>query len=64
MTFFFVASIFFPGQHYTDIKGKPLTSAQQKALNRLNTNDAQDSEVPNIGSDTAFTFNTGFTFKF
>jgi len=64
MTFFLVASIFFPGQHYVDIKGKPLTSSQLKALNEFNNNNAQDAEVPNIGSDTAFTFNTGFTFKF
>ena len=59
-----VSSIFVPGGHFTDIKGKPISPAQEKALDRLDRTGFDDSNIPNIGDDVAFTFNIGLEFKF
>lgn len=60
---FSVFSVFIPGQHFTDIKGKPLNAAQNAALDRLDRTGVID-EIPNLGDDVAFTFNIGMEFKF
>ncbi len=60
---FFIWSVFIPGGHYADIRGKPLNSRQQKALDRLNRTGVP-GPVPNIGDDTAFTFNIGMEYIF
>lgn len=62
--FYFVGSIFFPGSHYRDIRGLPLTREQEEALNRLNRSGFDGSRVPNLGDDAAYTFNIGIEFSF
>jgi len=59
-----VSSIFFPGSHYADIKGKPLNSAQKKSLERLDPTGFTADEIPNVGDDIAFTVNLGLEYKF
>ncbi len=61
---FFVGSVFFPGEHYRDIKGKPLTASQQALLDRLDRTGFDDDRIPNLGDDPAYTFNLGLEFKF
>jgi hypothetical protein len=61
---FLVASVFLPGNHYRDIRGKPLNAAQKALLDRLDRTGFDQDRVPNIGNDTAYTFNLGLEFKF
>ena len=61
---FFVASVFFPGTHYRDIKGKPLNSTQQKLLDRLDRTGFSADRIPNLGDDIAYIANMGLEFKF
>lgn len=61
---FVTISIFFPGGHYTDIKGKPLSSEQNKKLDLLDITGDVKAGIPNLGDNTAVTFNAGFEFKF
>ena len=64
MKLFAVGSVFFPGTHYRDIKGKPLTSDQQSLLDRLDRTGFSQDRIPNLGDDAAYTFNVGLEFKF
>ncbi len=64
MKFYFVGSLFFPGQHYTDIRGKPLNAEQEAALDELDATGFDADFVPNIGDNTAWTVNAGIEFKF
>lgn len=59
-----VASLFVPGQHYTDIKGKPLNKDQQKALDILDRTGFDKDKIPGLGDNTAFTFNIGIQYNF
>lgn len=61
---FLVTSVFFPGAHFRDVLGKPLTSEQQRLLDRLDKTGFDMDRVPNLGDDTAYTFNLGLEFKF
>lgn len=61
---FFVGSIFFPGSHYNDIRGLPLTKDQSEALDRLDTTGFNQERIPNLGTDTAYTFNIGLEYRF
>lgn len=63
---FFIGSVFFPGAHYSDIKGIPFNSGHKKALERLQAALAQGApvNVPNQGDDAAFTLNIGLEYKF
>lgn len=61
---FFVGAVFFPGMHYRDILGKPLNAAQKAQLDRLDRTGFSADRVPNIGADTAYTFNLGVEYKF
>lgn len=60
---FCVSSVFVPGSHYTDIKGKPLNSDQQKILQRAVKN-GTTANLPLIGNDTAYTINIGLDMRF
>ena len=64
MKLFFVGSVFFPGTHYKDIKGKPLTADQQALLDRLDRTGFSQDRIPNLGDDAAYTLNIGLEFKF
>lgn len=61
---FFVSSIFFPGSHYRDIRGKPLNKEQSEYLDRLESTGVDVNRIPNIGDNIAFTLNTGLEFRF
>lgn len=61
---YLVASCFIPGQHYRDIQGKPLNAAQERALDRLDRTGFNLTNIPNLGHDTAYTFNVGIEFTF
>lgn len=60
---YFVGSVFFPGSHYTDVKGLPLNQDQLNALNRAERT-GFDNRIPNLGCDAAYTVNFGVNFKF
>ncbi len=61
---FLVGSVFFPGTHYRDIKGKPLNSDQQALLDRLDRTGFSLDRIPNLGDDAAYTLNIGLEFRF
>jgi hypothetical protein len=61
---YFVGSVFVPGQHYSDIKGLPLTHDQNKALEEFNRTGFNRDLIPNLGDNVAYTFNIGMEFKF
>lgn len=61
---FLVGSVFFPGSHYRDIRGKPLTRDESALLDELDRTGFDDSRIPNLGADTSYTLNVGFEFKF
>ncbi|MGA9530683.1 MAG: hypothetical protein WBQ73_02220, partial [Candidatus Babeliales bacterium] len=61
---FLIGSLFIPGDHYRDIKGKPLTSDQEKALDKLDTTGYVEPRIPNIGDDLSFTLNIGCEYLF
>lgn len=58
------AALFLPGQHFRDIKGRPLNADQQELLDRLDRTGFDSTRIPNIGDDNAYTFNLGLEFKF
>jgi len=62
--FFIVSSLFIPGKHFSDIKGRPLNADQERRLNRFNRTSITGATIPNIGDDYAFTFNMGMEVKF
>jgi hypothetical protein len=61
---YFVASVYIPGGHFDDIKGKPISAAQVRALDRVDRSGFNNEYVPNIGSDSAATFNFGIEYIF
>lgn len=60
----FVSSIFFPGTHYKDRMGVPLTLEQQETLDEPDTTGFEQDRIPNLGNDIAYTFNIGLTYSF
>ena len=64
LTGFVQAGVFVPGQHYIDIKGKPLNPVQLKALNSLDSTGYPANGVPVIGDTTAVAINWGLEFVF
>lgn len=60
---FAIGSIFLPGQHFKDIKGKPLDDAQKRALAKFKNN-VDPRYLPNVGDDIAYTINIGMEFIF
>jgi hypothetical protein len=62
--FYVVWSAFIPGKHYTDLKGKPTTKDQIKALEAFVKSGHPIERVPNISDDVAFTLNLGLEYKF
>lgn len=63
-TFFTVGSVFVPGSHYKDIKGKPLNAEQQRILDRADVTGIDFDVLPLLGTDTAWTINMGLEARF
>ncbi len=65
---FSVVAVFCPGQHFTDIKGRPLSREQLIYLNSLNNTGVRalnpENRVPVLGDNTAFFINVGLDYKF
>lgn len=61
---FAITSVFLPGQHYRDIKGKPLDNEDVAFLDQLDVNDTIAQKIPGLGSDLSWTMNFGLEFKF
>ncbi|TET06368.1 hypothetical protein E3J79_02210 [Candidatus Dependentiae bacterium] len=68
---YFVGAVFIPGTHFSDIRGKPISAIQARAIaDRLKRLDRQDitgflsERIPNLGDDTAISFNLGIEYKF
>jgi len=64
MKAFLVTSLFVPGTHFVDIKGRPFNKDQEAELLNLDTTGTAIDRIPNIGNDIAYTFNLGLEFKF
>jgi hypothetical protein len=61
---YMVGSVFIPGAHYKDIKGKPLNKEQEKILDLLDVTGDTDITDGLLGNNLAYTFNIGFDFRF
>lgn len=66
---FSICSVFFPGQYFTDHRGKPFNAEEKKALAAWqaanpNPETARLDTLPNGGNDIAYTVNFGFEFTF
>jgi len=61
---FIIGSIFIPGKHFDDTIGKPLDASQVKLLDKLDKTAYDEDIIPNLGNDTAISFNMGFEYKF
>lgn len=64
MKIYIITSLFVPGAHFDDVKGKPMDPAQQKRLASFDRTGIIDECLPNVGTDTAFAFNIGFEYFF
>ena len=60
---YFVGSVFFPGAHYSDIKGMPLDREQQRIIDRLDATGINIDRLPLLGTDTAYTINIGLELR-
>ena len=64
LQWFFVGALFFPGGHFSDIKGKPLNAGQLKRLERLDRTGFDDNQIPNLGDDMAIHLTPGLFLSF
>ncbi len=64
LRFFTVASIFLPGSHYRDIKGRPLNRAQQAFLDNLDKTGIVNDRVALLGDDKSYFINVGLEYRF
>ena len=63
---FLVASAFFPGPLFRDIRGKPLSKLQANLLKNIDTDPAAGNlrNAPNIGADNGYVVSFGFEYNF
>lgn len=64
LNFFSVGALFFPGQHFKDIKGIPLNRAQKEFLENRDKKGIINEHTPLLGDDNAFFLNVGLEYKF
>lgn len=64
LKFFMVGAFFIPGSHYKDVKGVPLSRAQQLYLDQVDRTGFSGEIVPVLGYDPAYFFNMGLEYKF
>ncbi len=64
--FFAVASLFWPGQYYYDVRGKPLDARQDRILNQVDPTGLRffQEKIPGLGTNKSWTLNLGFEYKF
>jgi hypothetical protein len=59
---FVIGSLFIPGGHFTDLRGRPLSADQEKELDRVVA--CGSKILPNINNHPAFALNGGLEYKF
>jgi len=59
-----IVSVFIPGSHFDDVRGKPLNAAQWKILDRFDVTGYNGDSAPGLGTNSSFTFNFGFEYLF
>ncbi len=64
LRFFGVSSVFLPGKHFSDIKGRPINEDQRKFLEKSNQTGIVNDKVPLLGDDAAYFANVGLEYKF
>jgi len=64
LKFYLICSLFIPGGHFDDIKGKPLTMEQLRILDRKDRTGYTRDRIPTIWNDIALGFNVGFDYRF
>lgn len=58
---FIITGVFIPGQHYKDIKGKPVNADQLKSLDKIGSTGVIP---PTLGDHCAYVLNFGFEYNF
>lgn len=58
-----IASVFFPGQHYKDIKGTPLSKAQARILAEADTTGFTEP-LPLLSHDAVYSLNIGVEYRY
>ena len=61
---YFVSGVFIPGQHFKDIRGKPLNAEQRNALDNLDTTGFKGDKLPVLGTNPAWSVNWGLEYYF
>ncbi len=61
---FCVASLFIPGDFFMDIRGRPISEEQMRALDKVDVSGFVAEKLPNIGADVGVTFNFGLEYTF
>lgn len=61
---FLVGGVFIPGQHYDDIKNKPLSKDDLKTLDELNAGSSSIVSTPLLGTHPAYVLNWGIEYAF
>lgn len=64
LKFYSVNAVFFPGNHYQDIKGRPLSRAQKSFIENLGKTGIINDRVPLLGNDISYFFNMGLQYSF
>ena len=64
LTLFGITSVFVPGSHYEDVRGKPMNAEQWKILDRFDVTGYGEDMAPGLGTNISYTFNFGFEYKF
>ncbi len=59
-----VSAVFFPGNHYKDIKGRPLNKAQKDFIENREKTGIINDRVPLLGNDKSYFFNVGLQYTF
>ncbi len=64
LKFYAIGSIFVPGNHYRDIKGRPLNKAQLSFIDNLDKTGIINDRVPLLGDDNSYFCNMGLMYTF
>ena len=64
LKFYSVSALFLPGNHFKDIKGRPLNKAQKDFIENLGKPGIINDRVPLLGNDKSYFFNVGLQYSF